>query len=144
MDADHPANGVLFARRSTAGEAATIGQSDFGEAGAAAIHVPSGVADILIGVPQAARTDIFDINAANFISRRALRLINPIKARLTCPYMALNTMEKLYIALRDLNPWIEIEDGLRLKAKKSLDRTLAMASETVEMGDLRPVRVTGD
>ena len=31
-----------------------------------------------------------------------------------CPYMALNTMEKLYVALRDLEPRIEIEEGLRL------------------------------
>ena len=61
-----------------------------------------------------------------------------------CPYMALNTMEKLYIALRDLEPRIEIEEGLRLKAKKSLDAMLAMASGTVGMGDLGPVKVTGD
>ena len=33
-----------------------------------------------------------------------------------CPYMALNTMEKLYIALRDLQPRIEMEEGLRLAA----------------------------
>jgi quinolinate synthase len=45
-----------------------------------------------------------------------------------CPYMALNTMEKLYIALRDLAPQIEIEEGLRLAAKKSLDRMLEMAA----------------
>ena len=57
-----------------------------------------------------------------------------------CPYMALNTMEKLYLALRDLEPRIEIEEGLRLKAKKSLDRMLEMASGTVGMGDLGPVR----
>jgi quinolinate synthase len=44
-----------------------------------------------------------------------------------CPYMALNTMEKLYVALRDLSPRIEIEEGLRLAAKKSLDRMLEMA-----------------
>ena len=61
-----------------------------------------------------------------------------------CPYMALNTMEKLYIALRDLEPRIEIEEGLRLEAKKSLDRMLAMASGTVGQGDLGPVKVTGD
>jgi quinolinate synthase len=61
-----------------------------------------------------------------------------------CPYMALNTMEKLYVALRDLEPRIEIEESLRLKAKKSLDAMLAMASGTVGMGDLGPVRVTGD
>jgi quinolinate synthase len=53
-----------------------------------------------------------------------------------CPYMALNTLEKLYVALRDLQPRIEIEEGLRLRAKKSLDAMLAMASGTVGMGDL--------
>jgi quinolinate synthase len=53
-----------------------------------------------------------------------------------CPYMALNTLEKLYVALRDLQPRIEIEEGLRLAAKKSLDRMLEMASGTVGMGDL--------
>src|SRR3546814_13227960 len=41
-----------------------------------------------------------------------------------CPYMALNTMEKLYFALRDLEPRIEMDEGLRLAAKKSLDRML--------------------
>jgi quinolinate synthase len=61
-----------------------------------------------------------------------------------CPYMALNTLEKLYVALRDLSPRIEIEEGLRLQAKKSLDAMLAMASGTVGMGDLGPLRVTGD
>ncbi len=53
-----------------------------------------------------------------------------------CPYMALNTLEKLYVALRDLEPRIEIEEGLRLDAKKSLDRMLDMAGGTVGKGDL--------
>jgi len=53
-----------------------------------------------------------------------------------CPYMALNTMEKLYTALRDLTPRIEIEEGLRLRAKRSLDNMLQMASGTIGMGDL--------
>ena len=61
-----------------------------------------------------------------------------------CPYMALNTMEKLYVSLRDLQPRIEIDEGLRMRAKVSLDRMLGMASGTVGMGDLGPVRVTGD
>lgn len=55
-----------------------------------------------------------------------------------CPYMALNTMEKLYLALRDLNPRVEIEEGLRLQAKKSLDAMLTLASGTVGKGDLGP------
>jgi quinolinate synthase len=53
-----------------------------------------------------------------------------------CPYMALNTMEKLYVALRDLEPRIELDEELRLQAKKSLDRMLEMASSTVGQGDL--------
>ena len=56
-----------------------------------------------------------------------------------CPYMALNTMEKLYVALRDLEPRIEIEEELRLAAKKSLDKMLELASGTVGKGDLGKV-----
>ncbi len=55
-----------------------------------------------------------------------------------CPYMALNTMEKLYVALRDLEPRIEMNEELRLAAKKSLDRMLEMASATIGQGDLGP------
>jgi quinolinate synthase len=55
-----------------------------------------------------------------------------------CPYMALNTMEKLYTALRDLEPRIEIDEPLRLAAKKSLDKMLELASGTIGKGDLGP------
>lgn len=58
-----------------------------------------------------------------------------------CPYMALNTLEKLYVALRDLEPRIDIGEGLRLAARRSLDRMLEMASGTIGKGDLGP---TGD
>jgi quinolinate synthase len=58
-----------------------------------------------------------------------------------CPYMALNTMEKLYVSLRDLEPRIEIDEDIRLKAKKSLDRMLEMASGTVGKGDLGKVEI---
>jgi quinolinate synthase len=61
-----------------------------------------------------------------------------------CPYMALNTMEKLYVALRDLTPRIEIEEGLRLRAKKSLDAMLEMAGATVGQGDLGKPQISGD
>ena len=53
-----------------------------------------------------------------------------------CPYMALNTLEKLYLALRDLQPQIELDEDVRLAAKRSLDRMLEMASGTVGKGDL--------
>jgi len=61
-----------------------------------------------------------------------------------CPYMALNTMEKLYVALRDLEPRIEINEATRLRAKAPLDRMLAMAAGTIGGGDLGAKRVTGD
>jgi quinolinate synthase len=53
-----------------------------------------------------------------------------------CPYMALNTLEKLYVALRDLEPRIEMDETLRLAAKKSLDAMLDMAGRTVGKGDV--------
>ena len=61
-----------------------------------------------------------------------------------CPYMALNTMEKLYLALRDLKPRVEIEEGLRLRAKRSLDRMLEMAGNTVGQGDVGRPKISGD
>jgi quinolinate synthase len=45
-----------------------------------------------------------------------------------CPYMALNTMEKLADCLTNLSPRIEIEEGLRLRAKHSLDRMLELSA----------------
>ena len=61
-----------------------------------------------------------------------------------CPYMALNTLEKLYLSLRDLEPRIELDEATRLAAKAPLDRMLAMASGTVGLGDLGLPIVTGD
>jgi quinolinate synthase len=61
-----------------------------------------------------------------------------------CPYMALNTIEKLYVALRDLQPRIEIDEELRLKAKRSLDRMLEMAGHTVGKGDVGKPQISGD
>jgi quinolinate synthase len=45
----------------------------------------------------------------------------------TCPYMKLNTTEKLYLALRDVRPEIVMDEGLRLGALKPLQRMLAMS-----------------
>jgi quinolinate synthase len=57
-----------------------------------------------------------------------------------CPYMALNTLEKLYISLRDLEPRIELEPGLMDKARVPLERMLEMAGRTVGQGDVgRPI-----
>src|SRR3954465_9139871 len=43
-----------------------------------------------------------------------------------CPYMALNTLEKLYVSLRDLQPRIEMPEALRAAAEKPLRRMLDM------------------
>lgn len=43
-----------------------------------------------------------------------------------CPYMKLNTLEKLYLCLRDLEPRIELDEDLRLAALKPMDAMLAL------------------
>jgi quinolinate synthase len=45
----------------------------------------------------------------------------------TCPYMALNTMEKLYRCLRDLGPEIDLDEETRVAAEKPLRKMLAMS-----------------
>lgn len=44
-----------------------------------------------------------------------------------CPYMALNSLEKLYLALVNNAPRIEMDEGLRLKALKPIERMLEMS-----------------
>ncbi len=43
-----------------------------------------------------------------------------------CPYMKLNTLEKAYLALRDLEPRIEIDEDLRRRALLPLERMLSL------------------
>jgi quinolinate synthase len=43
-----------------------------------------------------------------------------------CPYMKLNSLEKLYLCLRDLQPEIRLDETLRLQALKPLERMLAL------------------
>ena len=45
-----------------------------------------------------------------------------------CPHMRRNTMEKLYLCLRDLKPTIEMDEELRLAAKKPIDKMLEMST----------------
>jgi quinolinate synthase len=44
----------------------------------------------------------------------------------TCPHMKLNTLEKIYLALRDLQPQIEMDETIRERARAPLDRMLAL------------------
>jgi quinolinate synthase len=45
----------------------------------------------------------------------------------TCPYMALNTMQKLYTCLRDLGPEIDLDEETRVLAEKPLRRMLELS-----------------
>jgi len=60
-----------------------------------------------------------------------------------CPYMALNTLEKLYVSLRDLEPRIEMSESLRQAAERPLRRMLEMAGSTVGQGDVGKPIITG-
>jgi quinolinate synthase len=44
-----------------------------------------------------------------------------------CPYMKLNTLEKLYLCLRDLEPRIELDEELRLKALAPIEKMLSLS-----------------
>jgi quinolinate synthase len=44
-----------------------------------------------------------------------------------CPFMRLNTLEKLYVSLRDLAPEIHMSEELRLAAHKPIERMLALS-----------------
>jgi len=43
-----------------------------------------------------------------------------------CPYMKLNSLEKLYLCLRDLKPEILLDESLRRRALQPLERMLAL------------------
>jgi len=45
----------------------------------------------------------------------------------TCPFMKLNTMEKLYLCMRDQTPELELAPELIVAARKPLDRMLEMS-----------------
>ena len=42
--------------------------------------------------------------------------------------MKRNTLEKLYLALRDLAPTIDVPEAIRVRAKKPIDRMLEMTA----------------
>ncbi|MEO0411623.1 MAG: quinolinate synthase NadA [Pseudomonadota bacterium] len=44
-----------------------------------------------------------------------------------CPFMALNTMEKLYLCLRDMAPQIDVPEDIRVKALAPLEKMLEMS-----------------
>ena len=48
-----------------------------------------------------------------------------------CPFMAMNTLEKLYLCMVNNAPRIEIPEDLRIQAKKPLDKMLEMTPPAV-------------
>ena len=44
----------------------------------------------------------------------------------TCPYMKLNTLEKVYLCLRDLKPQVVLDERLRLAALRPIERMVAI------------------
>ena len=44
-----------------------------------------------------------------------------------CPFMRLNTLEKLYLCLRDLSPQVDVPEPLRSKALKPIERMMEMS-----------------
>jgi quinolinate synthase len=44
-----------------------------------------------------------------------------------CPYMRLNTLEKLYLCLRDLRPEVTVPDDVRIKALRPIERMLELS-----------------
>lgn len=44
-----------------------------------------------------------------------------------CPFMRLNTMEKLYLCLRDLSPKVDVPEAIRVQALKPIERMLEMS-----------------
>jgi quinolinate synthase len=45
-----------------------------------------------------------------------------------CPYMRLNTMEKLYLALRDLRPEVTLPEEIRLRALRPIEKMLELSA----------------
>jgi quinolinate synthase len=45
-----------------------------------------------------------------------------------CPYMRLNTLEKLYLCLRDLKPEIVLPEDVRLRALSPIERMLELSA----------------
>jgi len=56
----------------------------------------------------------------------------------SCPYMRLNTLEKLYLTLRDRTPEITMDEETRLRALRPVQRMLDMSKS------LSPVQQKGD
>jgi quinolinate synthase len=46
-----------------------------------------------------------------------------------CPFMRLNTLEKLYLALRDLEPQVDVPEPTRTLARKPIELMLELSAQ---------------
>ena len=44
-----------------------------------------------------------------------------------CPYMRLNTLEKLYLSLRDLEPQVTVPKSIRERALRPIEKMLELS-----------------
>jgi len=56
-----------------------------------------------------------------------------------CPFMGMNSLEKLYVALRDLEPRIELPEAVRREALLPLERMLAMSPASAPATDVSAI-----
>ena len=45
-----------------------------------------------------------------------------------CPYMKLNTLEKVYLCMRDRQPVVDVEESIRVRALEPIDRMLEITA----------------
>jgi len=53
----------------------------------------------------------------------------PVSEQAVCPDMKLITLDKILRSLEEMEPQVEVPDGVRLKAKSALDRMLSVAGD---------------
>ncbi|HEX5065860.1 MAG TPA: quinolinate synthase NadA, partial [Myxococcota bacterium] len=46
-----------------------------------------------------------------------------------CPFMRLNTLEKLYLCLRDLEPQVDVPEAIRVRALKPIELMLELSAK---------------
>jgi len=56
-----------------------------------------------------------------------------------CPFMGMNSMEKLYVCLRDLEPRIEVPEDVRVRALKPLQRMLELSPRSAPATDVSAI-----
>lgn len=56
-----------------------------------------------------------------------------------CPFMAMNSLEKLYVCLRDLAPQIQVPEEVRVQALSPLNRMLEMSPQAGPAKDLSAI-----